>query len=453
MQTVSVLIPLALPGPYDYAVPEGLGLARGDYVRVPLGPRQVNGVVWGPGAGDVAPGKLKSVLAHLDTPTLAEPLMQFVDWVAAYVLAPPGLVLRQVMRVPAAFEPEKPVFGYQASGVVPDRMTPARQRVLDVMQDTPPLPGTELARLAGVSASVIKGLLDGGALQKTALQPSSTDPRPDPNFARVELTSDQNGVATALAHAVTQQDFSVHVLDGVTGSGKTEVYFEAIARALEADRPALILLPEISLTAQFLARFERRFGCTPALWHSGLTPAERRRTWRAVAENQVQVLVGARSALFLPWSDLGVIIVDEEHDGGFKQEDGVVYNARDMAIVRAQLTGCPVILSSATPSLETFVNARQGRYQAHRLAARHGMGELPEIELVDMRASPPARGMWLVPQILTSIEAAMERGEQALLFLNRRGYAPLTICRACGHRYDCPNCDAWMGGTPLPPPA
>ncbi|MEC8133116.1 MAG: DEAD/DEAH box helicase family protein, partial [Pseudomonadota bacterium] len=260
------MIPLALPGPYDYAVPEGLGLVRGDFVRVPLGSRQVNGVVWGPGAGDVAAAKLKFVLARLDAPALADPLMQFVDWVAAYVLAPPGLVLRQVMRVPAAFEPEKPVFGYQATGVLPDRMTPARQRVLDVMLDTPPLPRTELARLAGVSASVVKGLFEAGALQKTALRPSFTRFRPDPNFARVQLTLDQEGVATALADAVAQQDFGVHVLDGVTGSGKTEVYFEAIARALEAGRPALILLPEISLTAQFLARFERRFGCAPALW-------------------------------------------------------------------------------------------------------------------------------------------------------------------------------------------
>lgn len=444
MQSVSVLIPLALPGPYDYAVPDGLTLARGDFVRVPLGPRQVNGVVWGPGAGDVAPAKLKSVLARHDVPALRDPLMQFVDWVAAYVLAPPGLVLRQVMRVPAAFEPEKPVFGYQVSGVLPERVTPARQRVLDVLQDTPPLPATDLARLAGVSASVIKGLFEVGALVKSPLNSATAVGQPDPKLARLQLTPDQSAVATTLADAVKQQDFGVHVLDGVTGSGKTEVYFEAIARALEAERPALILLPEISLTAQFLARFEHRFGCAPALWHSGLTSAERRRTWRAVAEGREQVLVGARSALFLPWPDLGVIIVDEEHDGGFKQEDGVVYNARDMAIVRAQLTGCPVILSSATPSLETFVNARHGRYQAHRLGARHGMGELPDIALVDMRATPPARGTWLVPQILTAVEAALERGEQALLFLNRRGYAPLTICRACGHRYDCPKCDAWM---------
>ena len=366
------------------------------FVRVPLGPRQVNGVVWGPGAGDVAPAKLKSVLARLDAPALADPLMQFVDWVAAYVLAPPGLVLRQVMRVPAAFEPEKPVFGYEATGVLPDRMTPARQRVLDVMLDTPPLPRTELARLAGVSASVVKGLFEAGALQKTALQPSLTRPRPDPNFARVQLTPDQEGVATALADAVAQQDFGVHLLDGVTGSGKTEVYFEAIARALEAGRPALILLPEISLTAQFLARFERRFGCAPALWHSGLTPAERRRTWRAVAENRVQVLVGARSALFLPWPDLGVIIVDEEHDGGFKQEDGVVYNARDMAIVRAQLTGCSVILSSGhalarnirqcppgalsdtpsggAPRHGRIARYRTGRYARHPACAGHVAG-------------------------------------------------------------------------------
>ena len=444
MQSVSVLIPLALPGPYDYAVPDDMMLARGDFVRVPLGPRQVNGVVWGPGAGDVAPAKLKPVLARHRVPALRDPLMQFVDWVAAYVLAPPGLVLRQVMRVPAAFEPEKPVFGYRPTGTPPQRMTPARQRVLDVLKDTPPLPGPDLARLAGVSGSVIKGLHEAGSLAKTELATTGSERGPDPQMVGVALSPAQQEVAIALGTAVAAQTFGVHLLDGVTGSGKTEVYFEAISEALKKQRPALILLPEISLTAQFLARFERRFGSPPALWHSGLTPAERRRTWRAVAENRVKVLVGARSGLFLPWSDLGVIIVDEEHDGGFKQEDGVVYNARDMAIVRAQLTNCPVVLSSATPSLETFVNARQGRYKAHRLAARHGAAELPDIELVDMRTSPPQRGTWLVPQIGTAIEAAIERGEQALLFLNRRGYAPLTICRACGHRYACPNCDAWM---------
>lgn len=248
----------------------------------------------------------------------------------------------------------------------------------------------------------------------------------------------------ALKQAVKAGDFATHLLDGVTGSGKTEVYFEAIAEALRGGRQALILLPEISLTAQFLSRFEARFGVAPALWHSGLGPSERRRTWREIAENRVQVLVGARSALFLPWRDLGVIIVDEEHDGGFKQEDGVVYNARDMAVVRARLAQCPVILASATPSLESFVNGREGRYVTHHMAARHGGAALPHIELVDMRTDPPPRGQWMVPPMIEAVGNALARREQALLFLNRRGYAPLTLCRACGHRYACDECDAWM---------
>ncbi|MEC8578742.1 MAG: primosomal protein N', partial [Pseudomonadota bacterium] len=357
-------------------------------------------------------------------------------------------VLRQVMRVPAAFEPEKPVFGYEATGVLPDRMTPARQRVLEVIHDTPPLLGTELARLARVSASVVKGLFEAGALQKTALQPSLTRPRPDPNFARVQLTPDQERVATALADAVAKQDFGVHVLDGVTGSGKTEVYFEAIARALEAGRPALILLPEISLTAQFLGRFERRFGCAPALWHSGLTPAERRRTWRAVAENRVQVLVGARSALFLPWPDLGVVIVDEEHEHAFKQEEQVIYQARDMAVMRARIEACPIILASATPSLESWVNAGAtggpARYRHVVLSDRVHGASLPQIKAIDLRKTPPERGRWLAPPLVEAMAKRLQDGEQSLLFLNRRGYAPLTLCGACGAKVTCPNCDSWM---------
>lgn len=447
MPNVSVLIPLALPGPYDYAVPADMQLEEGAIVRVPLGPRQFHGVVWGPGLADATDAdlarKIKPIIALCDVPPLAEELRGFVDWVANYVMARPGAVLRQVMRVPAAFEPPKPLIVYTA-GDKPDKMTAARTRIYDALAERGAMASAELARVAGVSASVVKTLIAGGHLTAREMAGDKHFPMPDAQYRRLDLSKAQADVAQALSAAVKTAQFTTHLLDGVTGAGKTEVYFEAIAQALESGKKALILLPEIALTTQFLDRFEARFGCEPALWHSGLSPAERRRTWREIAEDRVQVLVGARSALFLPWRNIGVIIVDEEHDGGFKQEDGVIYNARDMAVVRGQLADCPVILSTATPSLESYVNAQEGRYVAHRLTARHGAAQLPEIELVDMRTDPPPRGNWLVPQMVERVGAAIERGEQALLFLNRRGYAPLTLCRACGHRYACPDCDAWM---------
>ena len=444
MHTVSVLIPLALPGPYDYSVPPHISVVPGAIVRVPLGPREIYGVVWGEAEGAAPPHKIKPISALCDVPALAEELRQFVDWVANYVMSPPGAVLRQVMRVPAAFAPPKPLVVYAAGATRPEKITPARQKVFDAFAARGAMTSAELARVAGVSGSVVKTLIKNGHLTAHELPGDITFDTPDAAHHQTSLSAEQGEVASALRAAVQAGDFSPHLLDGVTGAGKTEVYFEAIAQALEMGKKALVLLPEISLTTQFLDRFEARFGCAPALWHSGLSPVERRRTWRELAENRISVLVGARSALFLPWRDLGVIIVDEEHDGGFKQEDGVIYNARDMAVVRAQLAACAVVLSTATPSLETYVNARDGRYQAHRLTARHGAAQLPEIELVDMRAHQPPRGAWLVPQMVARVGAAIERGEQALLFLNRRGYAPLTLCRACGHRYACPDCDAWM---------
>ena len=444
MSTVSVLIPLGLPGPYDYAVPDHMALAAGDFVRVPLGPRRVNGVVWGEGQGDAPAAKIKPVAAKLDVPPLAPELRRFIDWVAAYVMAPPGAVLRQVMRVPAAFEPAKPILVYQPAAQRPEKMTAARHRVFELLAERGALTAPELARAAAVSASVVKTLIEGGFLTAHPMPGHKAFAAPQADFAALSLSVAQADIAAALRAAVTENGFSPHLLDGVTGAGKTEVYFEAIAAALENGKKALVLLPEIALTGQFLQRFEARFGCPPALWHSGLGPGERRRTWREIAENRVSVLVGARSALFLPWRDLGVVIVDEEHDGGFKQEDGVIYNARDMAVVRARLADCPVILSTATPSIESYVNARDGRYRTHRLTARHGAAQLPDMKLVDMRASPPPRGAWLVPEMVEAVGAGLALGEQSLLFLNRRGYAPLTLCRACGHRYACPDCDAWM---------
>ena len=238
--------------------------------------------------------------------------------------------------------------------------------------------------------------------------------------------------------------FGVTLLDGVTGSGKTETYFAAIAAALAAGRQVLVLLPEIALGAQWLERFRGRFGALPAQWHSDIGEAERRNTWRAVAAGRGQVVVGARSALFLPFPELGLIVVDEEHDPSYKQEDGVCYQARDMAVLRASLAGIPVILASATPSLETVVNVARGRYDRVVLPRRHAAAELPAVRLVDLRRERMERAHFLSPPLVAEIALTLAAGEQALLFLNRRGYAPLTLCRSCGHRFQCPSCTAWL---------
>jgi primosomal protein N' (replication factor Y) len=446
-ERVQVLLPLPLSGAYDYRVPEGMSLAPGTFVVAPLGSQAVYGVVWGGAAdSDVPETKLKDVIEALDAPPLPAVSRRFVDWVAGYTVYPAGAVLRMVMSVTDALEPTRPRLAYAAAerGADDDdglKMTPARRRVLALLADGPPRPSAELAREAGVSQAVVRGLIDAGAL--LAVETRETFPEPDHARPGPALSPDQAGAAAEL-RARIGGGFSVTVLDGVTGSGKTEVYFEAIAAALAAGRQVLVLLPEIALGAQWLDRFAQRFGAAPAQWHSDLPHAVRRRTWRAVAEGEARIVVGARSALFLPFAELGLIVVDEEHDASYKQEDGVVYHGRDMAVVRANLGEIPAVLVSATPSLESAVNVEAGRYRELRLPARHGGASLPEISVIDLRRTPPARGHWLAPPLEQAVADTLAAGEQALLFLNRRGYAPLTLCRKCGHRFQCPNCTAWL---------
>jgi primosomal protein N' (replication factor Y) len=441
---ISVLLPLPLSGAYDYVLPVGIDAPPGAFVRVPLGAREALGVVWGEPAGDIARARLKSVRAVADVPPMGEPLRRLVDWLAAYTLTPPGAVLRMAMSVPGAFAPPRPRTGYRPGGATPERMTAARARVLAEAAEGPPRPATELARAAGVSASVVRGLADMGALEAAPLAPGAHFAAPDWTRPGLALLPAQEVAAAELRARVAEAAFGVTLLDGVNGAGKTEVYFAAIAAALEAGRQALVLLPEIALGAQWLARFAERFGAPPALWHSELGQALRRDTWRAVAEGKAPVVVGARSALFLPFPDLGLIVVDEEHDASFKQEDGVIYHARDMAVVRARLEAAPAVLVSATPSLETVVNVDAGRYTRVHLPERHGVAGLPAIAAVDMRRAALPAGRWLSPELVDALTTVLEAGEQAMLFLNRRGYAPLTLCRACGHRLGCPNCSAWL---------
>ncbi len=453
-----VLMPLPLAGAYDYLAPEEEAeeIGLGSFVQVPLGPREVIGVVWGEGVGDVDPAKLKPVGARLNAPGLPDNLRAFVDWVAAYTLAPPGAVLRMVMRVPAALQPPTPRFGYRRAGAPLDgdvvaaariphiRVTEARRRVLNALEGGLAMAGPDLAREAGVGGGVIKGLAQAGMLEQVQLPEAARFAVPDARAEGVRLTDDQAVAAAALCDGVAAGRFSVTVLDGVTGSGKTDVYLEAVAQAVAAGRQVLVLLPEIALTPQWFGRFAGRFGVQPAVWHSDLKQTVRRDTWRAVANGEARVVVGARSALFLPFRDLGLIVVDEEHEAAFKQEEGVAYHGRNMAVVRGQTSDCAVVLASATPSLETVVNVDRGRYHAAHLTARFGGATQPQVSAIDMRADPPARGQFLAPRLRQAVLETLAAGEQVMLFLNRRGYAPLTLCRKCGHRIECPHCMAWL---------
>jgi primosomal protein N' (replication factor Y) len=444
---VPVLLPLALPAPYDYLVPKGMSVAPGQFVVAPLGPVEYLGVVW-PRAENEAPPeierkKLREIIAVVDdVPPLPRVSLDFADWVARYTLASPGMVLRMMMSAGRAFDPPAPRYGVRLAGAPPARMTPARARVLEAAQNGLIWIKSSLAEAAGVSPGVIDGLVDAGALV--------TEPLPDWHAmpldiarARAKLTPEQQDAARQLV-ANTANGFSVTLLDGITGSGKTEVYFEAIAAALARGQQVLVLMPEIALTSQFISRCEERFGAKPAEWHSGVSAPMRGRIWRAVAENKAKLVVGARSALFLPFPDLGLIVVDEEHDPSYKQEERVAYQARDMAVLRGALGSAPVVLSSATPSIESLVNAEQGRYRHIRLGTRYKAAGLPTLSAIDMRASPPERGRWLSPVLVEAVAETLARGEQALLFLNRRGYAPVTLCRKCGFRFECPNCSAWL---------
>lgn len=439
-----VLVPMPAERPYTYAVPAGMRVVPGSIVRVPLGPRQVAGIVWDGAVEKVDAKKLRSIEQVFDCPPIDRAMRRFVYWIAQYTLSPPGMVARMLLRAPEAFDPEPWIEGLQRTLARPNRVTDARMRVLETAEGGLAWTRSGLAHAAGVSSTVIDGLKAQGVFETVMIPPRPVVAAPDPGYAQPSLMPDQRDAAEMLRSNVAAGAFGVTLLDGVTGSGKTEVYFEAVSAALDRGKQVLILLPEIALTHAFLERFQERFGAKPAEWHSDLPPRMRERVWRQVTEGGVRVVAGARSALFLPFRELGLIVVDEEHDPAYKQEDRVFYNARDMAVVRGHIGGFPVVLASATPSVESRVNASQGRYSRAVLSARFAEAALPDLKTIDMRRAPPARGGFLSPVLLGHMRQTLEKKEQSLLFLNRRGYAPLTLCRVCGHRFGCPVCSAWL---------
>lgn len=448
-ETVAVLLSLPFDEPFDYKVDREVSI--GQIVEVPFGKGQQFGVIYSlSGCSDVDENKLKKVSKYFDFPPLSENMLKFVKWVAQYNMAPLGSVLKMVLSVRSAFEPSPMTTLYTLSGKTLAeaklKNSDARWQVMNLLSKAP-YTRQEIASGAGVSQSVIKTLIDAEVLKPVYIENKAEFLEPIGDYTKVKLTAEQQQAADYLCRKVGA-GFSVTLLDGITGSGKTEVYFEAIAKTLENKKQVLILVPEISLTAQWLERFRKRFGVRPASWHSGLSVKERTETWKAIAEGRVKVIVGARSALFLPYTNLGLIVIDESHDHSFKQEDAVNYQGRDMAIVRAKIEKFPVILSTATPDLETLVNVDEGKYDSVKLNSRYANARLPDIEIIDLKKNRPQKGewgiSWLAPDLVKALELNLQKGEQSVLFLNRRGYAPLLICRDCGHRVQCPSCSSWL---------
>ena len=448
---LQVLLPLPLSGPFDYLTEGDMPLIEGDFVRVPLGSRTLQGVVWNmsPASHDVPREKLKPVIDKLDLPPLPDSLMTFIDWVASYTLSPLGAVLKMAVSVPRAFDRAKKKTLYCLASDLPEKLTAGRRAVVSVAMGDMPMALKDWAELAAVGEGVVRGMVKAGQMVAVDVMGDDAYPAPDANHPGPTLSPEQKKAARHMRQMVLAHHFKPVLLEGITGSGKTEVYFEAIAEALKTDgAQILVLVPEIALTAQWLERFETRFGAAPVVWHSELTPAQRRRAWWAVINGtlakRARVVVGARSALFLPFQDLKLIVVDEEHSSTFKQEDGVMYHGRDMAVVRAMQVDCPVILASATPSLETILNAEAGKYDWLYLGERHGSAMLPHMKAIDLRVHKLKTGTWLSEPLREALTKNLAQGEQSLLYLNRRGYAPLTLCRTCGHRMECPHCTAWL---------
>ncbi|MFU7529173.1 primosomal protein N' [Qipengyuania sp. ASV99] len=450
MNRVRLLVLNAALGPLDYSVPKGMRVEPGSVVIAPLGPRTVTGIVWDEGrlpGKQVDSNKLRPIREVVDVPPLSAPLRRLIEWTAEYYCAALASVARMVLSSGGALGGPTTMTEYRLSGGLPERMTSQRLAAIETLEDEQ---GTirELAGIAGVSEGVLRGLVNQGVIEPVMVAIDRPYPQADADFHQPELSLDQRAVAREMVDAVAARSFAPFLLDGVTGSGKTETYFEPVAQALRMGRQVLVLLPEIALTENFLSRFEQRFGAAPVQWHSSLKSTERRRAWRAIAGGPkgggAQVIVGARSALFLPYADLGLIVVDEAHEISFKQDDGVRYNARDVSVMRARFEGVPVILSSATPALESLHMASSGIYKKLVLPSRFGVAEMPAIKLIDLTIEKPANGRWLSAPLIEGIAARLAAGEQALLFLNRRGYAPLTLCRNCGHRFQCPNCSAWL---------
>lgn len=450
---VKVLIPNVVNAGYDYRLTGPATL--GQFVACRVMNRPYIGVVWGFGDSGLPPEKIKDVSAVYDA-RLAITDLQWIAKMSGWTLMTPGAVLRLIVNVPDAFSPPKmeQLYGLNITDAV--RMTASRQAVADAFasNDNEPMSATDVQNIARVSPSVVRTMISGGILvpKEQRARPTEYNSPEYHDCGNIVLNPEQQSAADVIGAAIDRGGFSVHLLDGITGSGKTQVYFDAAWRAYSRGGSVLLMMPEIALTAQFMHRFAARFGAAPVVWHSNLTAARRREIWRGVLRGEIRMVVGTRSALFLPWQNLGLIVVDEEHDTSYKQEDMGNYHARDMAVLRGKIAGFPVVLASATPSAETLQNVASGKYQVLRLTSRVGGAQLPKIETIDLRENRPEpyqvsdvlnNGFLSVP-LCNAISDTIAAHRQVMLFINRRGFAPIVQCKKCGWVAGCPDCSVGM---------
>ncbi|MDR1338220.1 MAG: primosomal protein N' [Rickettsiales bacterium] len=468
-QIVKVLVPNVVNAGYDYKLTASAGL--GGFARVSVMNRPYVGMIIGPGDSGLAPEKIKPA-APVDGFQLPVTDLQWIFKMSEWTMMSPGAVLRLIANVPDAFAPPKQEQLYSVNHGEKIRMTENRQAVLDAFlsNDNEPMSAPDIQNIARVSGAVVRAMIKSGLLSPTAFRNKEREQGTEyVDTETVVLNDEQRRAADAIV--VRDSSFAVYLLDGITGSGKTQVYFDAAWRAYAAGKSVLLMMPEIALTAQFMLRFASRFGARPVVWHSNLTAARRREIWRGVATGGIRMVVGTRSALFLPWQNLGLIVVDEEHDGSYKQEDMGNYHARDMAILRGAISKFPIVLASATPSAETIKNIRVGKYRELKLTSRFGGAQMPSIETIDMRKQkpegyklpPPLEGASresamgeanadtplqgrgeLSPVLCDAIDETLKAGQQIMLFINRRGFAPIVQCKKCGWVATCQDCSVGM---------
>lgn len=441
-EIVSVLTTEPIGKMLAYKVPHH-GCALGAFALVPLGHRVVLGVVWSVNLDEISSHKVKKIKKILDFNPMSLEMMEFIERFASYTITPLSAVFRLVTRVNKLGSESNFEKKYLFVTDKIKRLTIARKKVLEFMKLNADLKFNinEITKKCAVSPSVVYGLEAINALEVNYYDRDKSFPKLDLLLKGKQLSKDQK---FALEKIRGSKRHNAILLKGVTGSGKTEVYLESIADCIKQNKQALVLLPEIGLTSEFLSRVEERFGAMPGEWHSGISLTNRRRVWKSVSKGDVQLIVGARSALFLPFKDLGLIVVDEEHDHSYKQDDGVLYNARDMAVLRGVINSARVILASATPSLESWVNVEKGKYLGVDLSFRYGGALIPKIKTIDMRLEKLERGNWISPTLVDQIRERLIKGEQSLLFLNRRGFAPITLCQSCGEQVSCNQCDSRM---------
>ena len=450
---VKVLIANIPNSGYDYRLGESAEI--GSFVRVNVMNRPCIGVIWGHGDSNLPQGKIKNISAVYDSKLNITDL-QWIQRMSEWTLIPMGMVLRLIVNIPDAFCPPRmePLYAYNFESDA--RMTANRQAVADAYSsnDNDAMTVSDVQNIARVSSAVVRSMIKNGTLVPVGEQAKqkNTAPLIYNDCGNITLNPQQQLAADAIGKSVESGGFSVHLLDGITGSGKTQVYFDSAWRAYSTGHSVLLMMPEIALTAQFMSRFKNRFGENPVVWHSNLTSARRREIWHGVLSGKIKMVVGTRSALFLPWQDLGLIVIDEEHDTSYKQEDMGNYHARDMAILRAKIAGIPVVLASATPSAETLENVNLGKYTQLKLTSRYGGAQLPDVTTIDLRENRPEQYIvdgaeqtgFLSQPLNDAIAQTLSDGHQAMLFINRRGFAPITQCKKCGWTSVCPECSVGM---------